>query len=109
MISINNATLSGRISEAPKRYDLEETNTTMVVFKVKNEMIINSQRKTQWNITVKCFGNVAEYVDATLSYGDKVLVSGTIACSSQMYRGGYVNMPYIRALGVTNLEQEQYK
>lgn len=109
MISVNHITVSGKIVEYPKRIVLEETNTVMTVFKIHNETIINNQRKTSYTLTVKCFGNVAEYVDASLMNGDEVIVSGTIACHNQLIRGGYVGLPYIRALAVSKLEQEQYK
>ena len=109
MISVNNVTVSGKVVEYPKRFLLEETNTVMVVFKIHNETFINNQRKTSYTITIKCFGNVAEFVDAVITNGDEVIVSGTIACHNQLFRGGFVGMPYIRALAVSKLEQEQYK
>lgn len=109
MISVNNVTVSGKIVEYPKRIMLEDTNTVMVIFKIHNETVINNQKKTSYTLTIKCFGNVAEYVDATLVSGDEVIVSGTIACHNQLFRGGYIGLPYVRALAVTKLEQEQYK
>lgn len=109
MISVNNITLSGKITEAPKKILLEESNTVMTVFKIHNETFIQNQRKVSYTMQVKCFGNVAEYVDAELTLNDQVIVSGTVACASQMFRGGFIGLPYIRALSVSKLEQELYK
>jgi single-stranded DNA-binding protein len=109
MLAVNNITLSGKITEQPKRFVAEETGTVMCSFKLHNETMIQDVRKTSFTINVTAYGNTAEFVDANLDVGDKVIVSGTIACKSIPFKGYYIAQPYIRALAVSRLEQEMYK
>lgn len=109
MLAVNNVTVSGKITERPKRFVNEETNTVMCGFKIHNETMIQDVRRTYFTINITAYGNTAEFVDANLDVGDKVIVSGTIACKSIPYKGNYINQPYVRALAVSRLEQEMYK
>ena len=108
MIGINNVTVSGMIIEQPTYTLLEETQQPFAVIKIHHSNYDGDKKKHSFTIKVKAFGNIADYIDTELMAGDSVLVSGVLCTSNMPYNGGYVAMPYIKALAVTKLEQEKY-
>lgn len=108
MINVNNVSLTGVIKDEPS-FGIENDGTTpFCIFKLMNQNYANDRMHTT-NIKVKCYGNVANYVELSLSAGDKVLVNGTIRNYNTPINGTFLNVPFIYALTVTKLEQEMYK
>lgn len=109
MISVNHVTLSGKLTDHPRRIVYEKTNTIAVIFKIHNDTYVNTEKRASYTVMVKCFGNVAEFVDANLSAKDEVIVSGLISSYNQVVGKQYLYQLCIKALAVSKLEQEMYK
>ena len=109
MVSINNIVVSGKVVNTPNKFVADEINNgSIAIFNIRNDIYISGVKKASYTLTIKCYENIAEYVDAEISAGDWVLVTGTLSSGNRSFRGGYINFPYVRALSVTRLDQEKY-